>query len=463
MTRATGPAHEARLYRLWMNGSLLTQKLCATNRSMVQVLEPGARNLDAGPDFLDALIRIDGEIIRGDVEIHVQAADWYAHHHDRDPRYNRVILHVVSLANQAGLSARRQNGSLVPTLNLDQYLQSGAEELEFGAYADPGEQMPGSRCALADQTAVRRHATLAHLGGERLRMHAAQFLEMRANATWEQLLYFGELDALGYGKNQNAFRRLANLLPIAIIHDFIKEAANAEALITCEALFFGAAGLLPDRGASEGDAYIARLQGIWRAANLRLNLAPLGTEAWQFFRLRPCNFPTRRIAAAAVLAVRAVNYGFLPGLTAVVKRFRKEPLKGVLVLEELCTVAASGFWASHYDFAPLLREPGARRSIRLLGRGRSREMVINVFLPLLLAFADESEDGRLSTAVRSLYCAYPPLAENEITRQMRRKLFQKGGQGMEEHDVPVLGAALQQGLIQLHKTRCGKNGCNVCL
>src|SRR5207244_3554989 len=29
------------------------------------------------------------------IEIHIRTSDWKRHHHDEDPAYNRVVLHVV--------------------------------------------------------------------------------------------------------------------------------------------------------------------------------------------------------------------------------------------------------------------------------------------------------------------------------------------------------------------------------
>jgi hypothetical protein len=48
-----------------------------------------------GPDFRDTLlISQDGEFVRGDVEIHVSQGDWLGHGHQRDTRYNKVMLHL---------------------------------------------------------------------------------------------------------------------------------------------------------------------------------------------------------------------------------------------------------------------------------------------------------------------------------------------------------------------------------
>ena len=46
----------------------------------------------AGPDFRDCILIDDsGDVIVGDVEVHVIAAGWSAHRHHVDPNYNGVV------------------------------------------------------------------------------------------------------------------------------------------------------------------------------------------------------------------------------------------------------------------------------------------------------------------------------------------------------------------------------------
>ena len=54
------------------------------------VIYPGRKNTNSGCDFVDAIIKIDGRMIRGNVEIHVKSGDWYRHRHHRDHKYNGV-------------------------------------------------------------------------------------------------------------------------------------------------------------------------------------------------------------------------------------------------------------------------------------------------------------------------------------------------------------------------------------
>ena len=78
----------------------------------------------AGPDVRDAVLRLlpDRHELVGDVEFHIRASDWFAHGHQRDARYNRVVLHVVYYLDSKA-PARRQDGSLVLACSLLDPLQ----------------------------------------------------------------------------------------------------------------------------------------------------------------------------------------------------------------------------------------------------------------------------------------------------------------------------------------------------
>jgi len=82
------------LYYLWRL-KLLNEPLYTTEHTVIQVISPGERNQDSGPDFLFAKIKIGDTVWAGNVEMHLRSSDWYRHHHDRDRAYDNVILHVV--------------------------------------------------------------------------------------------------------------------------------------------------------------------------------------------------------------------------------------------------------------------------------------------------------------------------------------------------------------------------------
>lgn len=449
MAGAAPPGPESALHRLWQSGILCGRDLTTLDRRPIQILEYGRHNQDAGPDFLDALLRLDGELVRGDVEIHRNAAEWYLHHHDRDARYNRVVLHVALGPCSDDFATRRSDGTTVPTLPLDPVLHASfVSRLPAAASA--------RACLLAGLDPPAILERLERAGEERLTMHAARLLERRRDDSWAQILHAGLLDALGYGKNQPPFRCLAQRLPFAVLSGYIRDLAEEEAISCAEALLFGTAGLLP--AGPHPESHVRELQHHWQRAQRPLGLEPMAAGAWQFFRLRPANFPTRRIAACARLVVRFRRRELLAVLKGVVTS-QPEPLAALAALADLVAVEVEGFWAGHYDFSPDPPRLRLRRRVRLIGQGRSREITVNVLLPALLALARESEDGRLAAAVRTLYRLCPRTPENEITRRMRHQLF---GPPAGLGGWPGGGAAWQQGMIQLDQLHCRRAGCDAC-
>ena len=88
---------ERHLQCVWADDELRPRALRTAQGECVEVESPGVWNLEAGPDFLGAALRLGPERRRvtGDVEIHIHPADWQAHGHGADPRYERVRFHVT--------------------------------------------------------------------------------------------------------------------------------------------------------------------------------------------------------------------------------------------------------------------------------------------------------------------------------------------------------------------------------
>lgn len=86
---------ELLLQKIWLEGSFDDRKMIDSSGREILVKFPGRWNRLDGPDFKDAILYIDGEYCEGDVEVHFACKDWFAHGHDSNPNYDRVILHVL--------------------------------------------------------------------------------------------------------------------------------------------------------------------------------------------------------------------------------------------------------------------------------------------------------------------------------------------------------------------------------
>ena len=447
---------EAALHRIWEAHCVLASHLCTHDGQRVTVLQPGTPNPDSGPDFLQAVVRIGETTFCGDVEIHTTPVQWHLHRHDTDPRYNRVILHVVGNDPGGSRSARTLAGRTLPLLVLP----------TFPVHAVPPptdhERIVG-RCVSRLRRSRDPHRMLARAGWTRVHRKIGRFahrLDQLVNEhhgiiaepdcfyapgrtwskedlllpyLWEQLLYEGVMEALGYARNSAAFLLLARTTTIARL-----KACGLHNTDTMIAVLFGAAGLLPptnETNDAEAAGYAHTLQRRWQEC-ADTGYAPGATGIdWLFFRLRPANFPTARLASMAYL---------LPGLFAdgrpcALLRDRaggsgkaKERLRQIRML---FTIRPEGHWAHHLHFHDRWKERGVR-----LGKDRIAVIILNVVLPLGLLYARVSADDAMARSVRGALHALPSPYEPHIVREIRKKVFGEDGR---------LGALEGMGVLEM--------------
>ena len=396
---------EAEIARLWSDYSFSQGWLTTTEGLGVRVLFPGRSTSEAGPDFRGAILLTEqGEVWRGDIEVHRRSSGFPAHGHDQDAHYNGLILHVV-LADDLGQQTRLQSGHQVPVLVLDKpTFPAGPVPLFPFPCRDCQEQQGWDKVA----------AVLDKAGEERFLARAAWLREELALLSPEEVLYQHLMEALGYSRNKGPFLELARRAPFAKLKSWVDGRREGERAILLEALLLEAAGLVP---ASSGFPGIESL--------------PEGS--WDLFRVRPGNSPVRRIAGAAILWTRFLDEGLLAGLRRLLKP--GTPQEAIEKLTNSLIVHGSGQV--------------------LIGPDRARELVINGVLPFFSALGQASGSSRLSLRALKLYRTHPRLGENQITREMQRQLGLQGSRLIDS-------ARRQQGLLHLYKTRCWELSCEGC-
>jgi len=451
------PIAEEFIFQLWEKKYFATLELITDQNLPIQIVSIGNRNMDSGPDFKDITIKIQDQIYHGDLEIHRSDNDWYLHGHHHDSAYNRVILHLVIGRKSLDKPILRLNQQPVMAQvyvdlsenQIKQLIQT--YQLAFPPYNAT------SLCQIADQkTASQKLAFIEHAGITRFYMKAARFKEERLFYSWDQIIYTGFMEALGYSKNQRPFRKLAQLLPIEVIFSELRH--GRDSLIKIQSLLFGVAGLLPSQDPKllirdeESIQYINQLEEIWAMIRSKLGIESMKKEEWQFFRLRPINFPTRRLAAASYMLPRFASSGLLETFVRLIFGLSHNIEKIFPEIEALFICSVEGFWADHY----LLGEQGfGGRSPNLVGSDRARDIVVNVVLPSLYAYAEETEDGQLKNTTLQIYRQYPKLATNQIIRDMFNVLkLNAWGK--------INTALKQQGLIHLYKMYCKNKDCTRC-
>ena len=342
-------------HRLWRSEDMVTN-----TGKKVRVVDSGLLNTDAGPDFFNAKIEIDGHMWVGNVEMHYRATDWKRHHHDSDKAYDSVILHVVA---KDDAPVRRTNGELIPQLVLEVSPQFNAD---YASLVDATIEVP---CA----TKIKQvpHLTIVEwvegLAFERLhgkveRIH--QLLDS-FNGSWEDVCYVTLARNFGFGINNDAFERLARRTPLRLL------GKHSDSALQIEALLFGQAGML-DAQKPGMDSYYNQLCTEYAFLSNKFQLTPMEKESWKLFRIRPQNFPYRRIAMLAQ---------FIEGGFRMMNRILEA--EGEKEMRALFEVELSGYWTKHYTFG----KPN-ERATATLSRRSIDIILINTVAPLLYAYGE---------------------------------------------------------------------------
>ncbi|TXK45937.1 DUF2851 family protein, partial [Pontibacter qinzhouensis] len=351
---------------LWQYQYFEKTALSTAAGEQLQVLRVGFANSDAGPDFLEARLWVGEVEWSGSVEIHIRASDWHRHQHQQDPRYDQVVLHVVWEADKP---VHRRDGTLVPVLELKskvkpeilqtyQQLQKSNDTIPCAVFWPAVPEI--TKTAMMERTLV-----------ERLEQKGATILQnLTQNGNdWEQTAYELLCRGFGFKINQEPFERLARELPLAVVRK------HQQSLFQVEALLYGQAGFLEQEMPEE--EYPQKLAKEFSFLKHKYQLQPrLQRQHWNFLRMRPANFPTVRLAQLAAV---------LSGHQQLFSRFLSA--NDIKAYEKLFMQPMSAYWQQHYMFS---RENSTVQTG--IGKSSAHNLIINVAVPLLAAFAQYTQE-----------------------------------------------------------------------
>lgn len=403
-------------HRLWTQAEMRT-----VDGRAVQVIDPGRLNTDAGPDFFNAKIAIGGRTWVGNVEIHVRASDWFRHRHDADRAYDSVILHVVDRDDAV---VRRPSGEPVPQLCMP---CTPDFHQKYHRLVDSAESDLPCRCHIAEMPRLYLTDWLGALAYERLHSKVDRVYALldRYSGDWEETCYNVVARCLGFGINGEPFERLAASLPLMFI------GKHSDSLTSIEALLFGQSGLLDDAPAA--DAYVARLQREYEFLSHKFGLRRPGHLGWKMSRMRPGNFPHRRIAILA-----AMLYGGFRMMSRLLAVSSDEDAF------TLFSPQVTGYWAHHYNFGtPQGKELGG------MSRSSLSVMTVNAVVPLMYAYGTSHGDTALADRSVDLLHSLAP-ERNSIV-----DLFASAG-------IKCRDAFDTQAVIELRREYCEKRKCLYC-
>jgi hypothetical protein len=420
----------------------LVPKLFSDIGEQIQVVHPGRISNVSGCDFRDAIFTINGKTITGDIEVHVKSSQWQGHGHHLDPKYNNIALHIVWW-HDSQAPTLLQNGKVIPTICLSSFINSPLDELD--SQANSYGQPPTSCQEVSHHSNTDGLSKLLTTAGiERFAAKISSFRKALSEDDAGQVLYRGIARALGYTQNAAPCEELANRLPLNILEE-VGRGDNC----TRQALILGTAGLLPsqrhrlqNRPAKDREAN--KLERTWQAIGITGTMKEVD---WCFFRVRPDNFPIRRLIALIYLLARYNKSGLLQGILRLVRE--APPGAEHRWLENGLIIAGQGYWKNHLDFSIV-----TKRNSSLVGQEKASVIAIDAILPFVHAWGEVSDELWLQKRAAEIYRRYPKTGDNELTRYMMQQLRLK-------LDVR-LSACQQQGLIHIFKTYCRRRNCAEC-
>jgi len=406
---------ELELQARWFAGDF-GRKFSSVTGDQIEIVQFGTWNREAGPDFSDAVIRINGsDPIRGTIEFDLVDRSWETHGHSTNPAFDDAILHVFVEQSARVFFTRTKSNRNVPQIRVD----PAALPDKFSAnvpLARPG------RChaPLKDLSRERLESILTAASRFRLQRKAARIKNIVESHGRDAALFQEIAAALGYKQNKLAFTLLAQRLPLSALR---KENDDIEAIL------FGVAGFLnaPDLAAyrDETRGYVRDLWDRWWPDRDEMQRLVLPAKLWRLGGARPLNHPQRRLGALAILAKQWPAF-----IRALARKSTKSAHDFFLDLRH-------PFWSFHYT----LTSEAAPKEMAVIGDSRIADILANVLLPYFLA---EGSD------IWSAYEKLPARLTNRRLETGATRLF--GDDARRPQFTKTI--AQQQGLLQIYEDFC---------
>ena len=420
---------EQLLHYVWKHKMFPLKELMTTDGREVEVIDSGLHNRNAGPDFFNAKVKIDGTLWVGNVEIHDRSSDWYRHGHDHDSAYDNVVLHVAGVIDS---EVQTTSGQQLPQLQLDvpPMVQQQYDELL------KTDQYPPCYKIIPDLSLLTVHAWMAALQTERLERKTEDIRKRadRCNGSWEDAYFVTLARNYGFGINGDAFEQWAYHVPLSAV------GKHRDDLFQIEAIFMGQAGLLeldtvPAHYQKDAlnEGYFAKLRNEYQYLAHKFSLQPMNVTLWRFLRLRPQNFPHIRISQLANL-----YYERKASLSKLIE------CQSVKEMQEMMRTHVTPYWETHYTFGSESPENSKHLSPFSLNL-----LMINTAIPMLFAYGRHASKEQLCD--RAFDFLEELKAENNHIIRMWRDC------GLE-----VKNAGDSQALIQLKKEYCDRKDCLRC-
>ncbi|MBL1222197.1 DUF2851 family protein [Chryseobacterium sp. L7] len=383
----------------------------------VEIIHFGKWNKDAGPDFLNAKIKIKGVMIAGHIELHIRTSDWVFHNHSQDPNYQNIILHAV-YQNDAEISDL--NSKNVPTLELKNYIDQNIlwkyEKLINGTQFIPCENI-----FKADKIPVNFHEANVLKKLDEKSLELEKSLEQYKN-DFEAVLFHSLAYSFGLKVNAHIFRQIAESVDFTVINRIRQNEFQLEALL------FGISDWLDHPKDTQMTIWKREFEFIRKKFGIPdLIIRP------KFLRLRPPNFPTIRLSQLADLYYRHQNL-----FSKIIKAENIDEL-----YEVFAPIKASAYWDFHFNFGNI-----SKYQPKLLSREFIELIILNTVLPLKYTYHKYHRE-EITDEILDLY-KKSTAEKNTVTA------------GWKKLGLPVKNALESQSLIYHYNNLCTEKKCLNC-
>ena len=409
------------LHYAWRTKQFALTALRTTQGQLLEITDFGQYNrFEGGPDFRECVVRIGNMVWCGSVEMHLAASDWYRHRHDRDSKYNNVVLHVVLEEDSPVFINNHRLPCLEMKGLLDRRLVSRYARLQHLGHWVPCESH------LKDVPDELKILWLERMLVERLE-HKVGNRGLNGSATvddWKLLLKRLLGRAFGFKVNAEPMERLVE--SVARLDRGTWKGDPS----TYEALYLGMAGML---NRLFTDAYPVELYRQFEEYNRQINMHPLDISIWHKGGVRPANQPVLRIVQLATVMRNFER------LFAVITRLASiHEIKGHL------RPMLSEYWADHYDI-----DRKTTKGSRRLGLPSADSVLLNAVIPFLFLYGKHHDLPEFCESALNMLTIIKP-ESNHITRNW------------VSSGMPNANAGHSQALLHLKREYCIVTRCLEC-
>ena len=345
---------------------LLGNQFKTIDGNELEILNFGIYNTNAGPDFLEGKIKLNGQIWSGPIEFHVKSSDWYLHKHQLDKRYDNVIAHFV-FEHDSEIKSGLYN---LPTVEL----KSKIDFEHYSRYSELAESQKiipcQSQIAEVDPFILFQQKERA-LTNRIFRKSQIILSDIqRLNGDYEKVFYLSLARTFGGKVNANPFEKLIELVDLKKLQKW------GDDMFAIPSMLFGVAGLLPNES---NDDYVNELKAEFNFQKHKLNLKQMNLSEWKYSRMYAHGFPTIRLAQFSELIRKKIPISKL--------------ISGELAMKQIQTlfnVAPHEFWKTHYRF-----ETKTKLKSTNLSKDFKWLIVINAIVPFLFAIGILNDDESL--------------------------------------------------------------------